>query len=505
MPTTPRDIALPVGAVALAGAFGVLVAVAGPKLAAIGLAIPFVAWAAFRIAIVIAGHPLRLIEGVAAFSLIIVSAPNVLPNSAFKVVALAPFVVALAFMDARRRVDRLSLYVLSAYVGLLVIALFRGASAEAWGSLASAVITGSTIVAVAAFGVKLFTSAADEADRRRRLMALAVAPGLFAVANIAAYAIGDRLPLIVIPQSTSIAAGTPASILNAIGFGGAVRVQLPLTGGVNAMGATAAVGIIVAGVMVRQTKGWVRIGHLSLGLACLVSAVLTDSRTAVLFAIFLLILALVTPRLKGAKGFALLLPLSPLITVAALGAFANSQLSQSLSRNGNDFATGTGRSFIWQAIWENTLSKVDPIHLIGYGANGQVTSGASPYYAFVFGNQEGTFTAHDVYLQMVLDIGYVGLAAMVAAAYLAFGRLRTAPGPGPALGWGIFAILLTGITESMPAPYALDVLTLFILLLAAESAVIGSWSAPPGAKHRAVQSDSHGESFARPPRAPMRD
>lgn len=461
------DVAVIAIGLLVAALFGAATTVIGAPAALVLAIAPFAAVIGLRAAVRISVDGELATQAVIAGSLVLLSLPAVLPGKKYELAVLTPFLLTLAFNRPVLRFDRLSLVAALSFVVLVILGLLRGASAGVWSTMTQAAIFTLTLATMAAFALTLLNDASDPVRHKARLLALASAPGVFVIANLVLYAIGDKLPLITMPEQASIAAGSPASILRAVGFGSAMRVQLPLSSGVNAMGAIAAAGIVISGVLARHARGRERLWQFALIGACLGATALSDSRLALIAAAVVLVAVLLAPRMRAARGIAILLPLSPVIVLALLGSLADSQLSESLSRTGDDFATGTNRAQIWRAIWNSTLSNFDPHQLIGWGANGQVRSGAIHSYDYLFAGLQGTFTAHNVYIQTILDLGYIGLFALVAATYVAVRRLAESVSQptGTALAGATLVLALCGITEALPSPYFPEVLLLFVMFL----------------------------------------
>jgi O-antigen ligase len=122
-------------------------------------------------------------------------------------------------------------------------------------------------------------------------------------------------------------------------------------------------------------------------------------------------------------------------------------------------STLDGRIHIWQAAW-SVISHSGLYHLlVGYGAYGQVTSGASRNYASMF---EGVSaeplhnTVHDLPLQTMLDGGLIALIALVLLGVATFSSLGRATAqvsspPIQALSAILIVFLLNGATEALPS------------------------------------------------------
>lgn len=170
----------------------------------------------------------------------------------------------------------------------------------------------------------------------------------------------------------------------------------------------------------------------------------------------------VTLFLRGTgtiRGYAVLvgvLVAIGLVTIAELNGFS---VLSALSRGeGDDVASLTGRTFIWQAAIE--LIKLQPFLGYGFGAGG---SALEDYYsAGVYGWR--TYNVHNGFLQVLLDGGVVGFLIFLGA--LSYGLKRGFQSRDPLI-LGLYTSLLT-ITFVERGVYGLGglVVTVFVLIVA---------------------------------------
>lgn len=377
-------------------------------------------------------------------------------RTATAALALGPLFLAIVLLAdrPRRAIYRPLGLSLMAFICLLAAAMFRGAVGGVWRDSASVVVWSAVYASVAVFGALLMTTARTKQERDVRMRAVLLAPGVYVLANILLQSAPVTFP------TTSLAAGTEATLLG----GGFERVQFPISSGVNSMGAIAAVGLICAtGLTWRHWRSWPL--TVPLMLASIYAMAVSDSRFAIAVAVAGLAALPLLRRIQAARGLALLLPLSPLLMILLLGWLSENGVGASLSREGGSFATGTGRTEIWMAVWDHGLSSFNLRDVIGYGTSGQVPSGIYPYYAQVFDGSQEIFGVHNVYLQTIVDLGYAGLVLLVAALVLAIGSLaRFELGQIAAL--GLVAMMLCGITEALPVSFP-DTMVIFLLLATA--------------------------------------
>ena len=76
-----------------------------------------------------------------------------------------------------------------------------------------------------------------------------------------------------------------------------------------------------------------------------------------------------------------------------------------VSRKNNDFLTFNNRTNIWLGLREG-LSDFSLEHLVGYGQTGHISSGLYKFWLDVMPFR----VTHNVYYQLIADIGYIGLA-----------------------------------------------------------------------------------------------
>ena len=263
------------------------------------------------------------------------------------------------------------------------------------------------------------------------------------------------------------------------------REVFPLTTSINLYSIVASAS--VAGLVVMRLRSPERLPRAVawLGIVvCLYELLAGDSRATLAVTVAVIALFLLRRRFAGASGVAAVIPFFPLIIIGALDLLANTGIADVLGRGGDfgSVASGTGRVYIWKGTWE-VLRHFELQHLIGWGAAGQIPSGASIHYAFVFAGQPLAYTVftHDVVLQTILDEGYIGLAILVAViwrTFLLLGRhVRREPAsPAAALIAMLLVIVLSGATEVSPSYYSEEVLLMTFLIsgAAAALAVVGA-------------------------------
>jgi O-antigen ligase len=427
-----------------------------------------------QIQLVPAAIPAVLVTGVAACSLLLIRLPLLRGDSRSSHYALLlPLVAATLWMwpRAKQATTRGMLLLYAAYVALLAVAVLRGGN----GNGVTEVLT---YAIVAAFALLLLPSARSDRERRDRLNAIALAPGVYALANMVLHLGGVKPPA---NASVSVAADMPSQLLSWVGVS-ATRTQFPLGTGINAFGVIAAIALTGA-----VTVWWLERGPIRwLAAACAVGALYceaySDTRGALFAAIGVLALLALFKRIKPIRWLVIVVPLSPFVVTWVIGQLSNTGLSGALSRNGNDFSTGTNRFAIWDGALK-VLHHFDLQQLIGWGTAGQVKSGAALHYYWLFRNLPNPLQpTHNFMIQTVLDTGYLGLAITVVLFAATVIRLEAArrvqpSSPVSAILAMTLVIMLAGLTEALPTTTVGQealVMTLFAIAFAAQPAMLAA-------------------------------
>jgi hypothetical protein len=392
--------------------------------------------------------PRLLILATAAFAVVLLRLPVLGGGKGMQFVTLAPFVLGAAWMlpRGRTRPDQLCLLFLAAYGLVMAIALLRGASHGLYRSKSGAIIDGLSILTVATFAVALMTSAQDVDERRRRLVAVALAPAVYCAVNVLMHLAGFT------SNSTSLVIGEQDKLLGLLGQS-QTRIVPPLGSAVNSFGAVAGAGLAATLLMWRLTDVSRLLLASGIGF-CLYGALLTDSRSAIALGLVMGLIAPALIRTRLAVIVPVLLLVSPAIILGFLGALDTTAIGTLFARRAGDLATASNRSYIWTPVWHFIRHDSVGDLLLGYGQNGQVSSGASAGYAYLFNIPDPTqVSTHNVIFQMVLDTGYLGVAAFTAATMSALGGLQRLARTEPTvivLAGALLALLAAGGTEALP-------------------------------------------------------
>jgi hypothetical protein len=435
-----------------------------------------------------------LVLGMAASCIVIVRAPLLVGHTQplkLLMLLLLWAATAAAAQGERRfappREGALALGLL--YAGSVGLEVIRGSKAGVYGSAINAYQLAVLFLGLVVFAYMAINRASSEVQRERRLIALALAPGVYVTLNVLLWAAGISSPAADAPGGGSVALGDPSSTLAAVGIH-VGRVEFPMANSINLFGVAAAGGFAAIGVMlVRRSPHVPRRLALLLAAGCLAGLLLGDSRGSLLIAIAVVLWFVFSARIRAASGVAVLVPVLPLLLLTVLGLVAGTAFDTSLSRSGSgDLATGTNRLYIWQGAWD--VIKHPAVDAVwGWGAGGQITSGASLNYAYLFTGvaDPTTMPAHSLVLQTLLDGGYIGLLillAVLASSITSLARItraRPRSGSGPLLA-SVVTIVLAGTTEVAPTYYAQEAFITMLLAVGAAAAVAVRIPAPAAAR-----------------------
>lgn len=238
-------------------------------------------------------------------------------------------------------------------------------------------------------------------------------------ANLALYSLSIYIGLNLLlkfigidnPYSTGYLRGQ-ATILSSMGID-INRILFPLGGGgATNFGTVSGLLSALALVLFIVTKHR-KLHYVIIFLISAAIVLVTDTRGAML-SIFLTILVLLFFQLQKkiihffTPLLILLLPfLSTFLSILSDVAFYGAV------RPGED---SLGRILIWR-VAVSELADFSTIHLIGFGAYGQTTSRVSYGYSFLFkdwlSDRPELFSLHNIALQTVFDIGYIGLIILL--------------------------------------------------------------------------------------------
>jgi hypothetical protein len=364
------------------------------------------------------------------------------------------------------------LLLLYAFIALDCVALFRAVQAGSVETATGAITTSCATVLLVAVAVVSLQSATSVREWRGRLLAILCAPSVDVAANVVLHLAHVQSPGAVAAASQQ---ETTATMLGLVGIH-TTRVLFPLSQGVNAFGGIAGLALAISLVGLRLLTGPARkLAGLS-SMVTLYALLAVDSRDGLFFALAAAALVLMATRIstRGAGFAPLFLPVAPSAVLGGLGLVSSLGLAAGLSRSGGDnVATATGRSAIWQVVLDFLTQHPALKQLVGYGAYGHVTSEVSYSYAYVYQGyvDPQNNPAQNFLLQTVLDTGYVGAAiavALLSVALLLAARRVRGRSRDPlfvATLAGLLFLGLLGVLEASPMIYNTDAFGAFLLLV----------------------------------------
>ncbi len=410
------------------------------------------------------------------FSLVIIRLAYFLGYSRsplFNLVCMLPFVLVviknLALLFRSQQIKKVNPNLLAAfcvYLVLLGIAFLRSALSDQYSFVAMVGKYGLWLT-LSVFSFLSFTRI-DRPIKGIYLNAVFYGLILYILVNVVTYVLGFENP------EDYFLSARPALMLKALHIN-LNRVTFPFSSGLNTFGIVAAAGLVVASLKMvfSRSRGEKVLGLLS-ALVCLGAILAVDSRGALVFALFTILLAVIFPTraVKLWRWIPLVAPLLPLFVIFVQN-YLPFELFQDLMRNPTAYEVDllSGRQQIWTIILDQ-FKDFDWNHLIGYGYHGQVLSGLSQNYAFLFSNFifGETASAHNFALQTLLDFGYVGFIAVYwlilslsfRLAWLV--KVNTSEPQAKIAFFLFFFIVLAGSTEIVLTPDHVEIFVLFIFL-----------------------------------------
>jgi O-antigen ligase len=361
----------------------------------------------------------------------------------------------LALPGGRLRTTPGRFMVVCAFVACTVVAYLRFAAAPI-APFSGRILTGLALMLmiVTAFALCALLAPADAITRRRRMLCALFSPVCFAALDLVLYIVGFHFPA---AQSEIKGNNGSAQLLGLIGIH-SPRVSLPLNPGLNGTGESAALVLVICAVLAYRSRGSLRwISGLGV-LVGLVSVLLTDSRGPLAYALAAVLILILLPRWakRVVAAVPILLPLAPAIILYVVGHLGSVGETLNRGQGNGSFVTATGRSKIWSIVVE-FLSHPHAEDLIGYGAYGQVRSGVSSHYAYIFRYQEHPEfnSTHNIAFQTILEMGYIGLGLYLLFLVMAVNSARIShqrantPESAALLG-ALIALSLFGASEALP-------------------------------------------------------
>jgi O-antigen ligase len=341
---------------------------------------------------------------------------------------------------------------IGAFTCLITICIMRGFGAV---YTFSNTIANASIFVLSAIAITLSLIQAETKDNRNQIINCLFFGGpLYVAINLALFALGisNRVEVTEIDPE-----GRINQTLNLIGITTG-RVAFPLAAGINGFGTISAFSLLICTFLGAYGKGISKYIALAFVPMIFIALALTDARGATIAAIATGLSAIWIKRnpkwIKIAYASLLLTPIIPSLAYRFFDFANHSTLFSFAIRSGDlgaRLGVGTGRGEIWKSILI-FFSDFSPIHIVGYGAHGEATSGISSQYSWIF-NEVGPalLHCHNSYLQYLVDMGYIGVAAWLGMlAMIIHSTSKTLQGPDEASSFKltITSLLLLTITQS---------------------------------------------------------
>ena len=396
-------------------------------------------------------------------------------NPAARLLFLLPLVLVsaknllLTLFKSRIRFSKSLLILFLFYSLILALAFFRNILSDIY---PTSTILGNLFiwVIIAIFGFTLFTTAPDEQTRFVYRRGIFIAISLYFIFNFVMYSFGFQSPEVLYLRQPK------AALLNSFGIH-INRVLFPTAQGINSFGSTAGIGWVACFVILTMpgSKRVDRILAVFGGLSSLAIIISTDSRGALAYTSLLIILILFLPKMIHdlLRWLPVIAPLLPLTLLFVLRLLPETVVS-TLSRSGSDLANMSNRLVIWNIVLDE-LVNFKWIHLIGFGYRGQVLSGLSSSYSYLFTawTSNEIASAHNSLLQSVLDVGYLGSILFIALLFLLMKKLAQTTQHDrkdytpKAMLFVLAYLVLSGITEAVFSTDYQEIFTVFIFIWAA--------------------------------------
>jgi O-antigen ligase len=415
----------------------------------------------------------QLVLGVTFFSIILIRLQVLIGHQT----EVAPVVLFLllacvwwGLANSKSIPHRGALYVVLIYVACIDIAVVRGSLAGVYVNKDHAVSDSLTYLAVLLVGYFLVTTSRTQKDHQQAFAAITLAPGVYALTNALLHIAGVKSATVGINEQ-NIGTLQRASLLELFHIH-MFRVQFPMATGVNSTGIVAGAGLAGCLVLIRRQGAprWLTWPCIA---GCLYCLLLGDNRTALFIAVVAGLYFSWTRRAGASRWVAAAVPVLPILLILGvdlLNGIAGSKLSRGST---NNFESGNNRFHIWEAAW-SMLRHLSVQQLYGWGDNGQITSGVSERYAYLFASLPHplTYSTHNLVIQTIFDEGYVGLLIVVLAAWVTVSRLiryiRSEPSPLANALMAVLAVtLLSGTTEVSPSYGTEEALLATLLVMGA--------------------------------------
>jgi len=253
------------------------------------------------------------------------------------------------------------------------------------------------------------------------------------------------------------------------------RVQFPIAAGLNNYAILCGAGFVYSIAFLKQHDFiFSRLYFLIVAIVAMISILLVDSRGALFFAFITAfsIIAFSATVWKRVYLVVVVVPLIPVLMYYALSSILStgSPVATDLFVRSTYLADpGSGREIVWFAALDHLID-FNFSHLFGYGLYGQATSGIANFYdeLFPLSDSPALITLHNFSLQMIFDVGYVGLGITLLYIFLLMKGLSKKVESKQQFEYFwrltiLVYLLLMGSTEAVPSLYFADVFLIFVI------------------------------------------
>jgi len=176
----------------------------------------------------------------------------------------------------------------------------------------------------------------------------------------------------------------------------------------------------------KKTSNKVKLGVICF--ICMISLIYVDTRSAMIWSFISATTACGLVKYKKiqlAKPMVVFIAIVFPLMILSSNSLLNSALLSGVSRSSNDISTGNGRLTIWSACWRE-ISKVKPIHIIGYGEYGQTGSKISQDFDKLFADAKNAdlLSTHNLMFQLFIDSGYIGVVCFFIFLFDVVSRIK---------------------------------------------------------------------------------
>jgi len=344
---------------------------------------------------------------------------------------------------------------LIAFILLILVGLFRSIQLDVISPF-NVIFDATFIVLIFFYCSKLSTYGSDILDN------LFFGIFLYLLLNIILFAVGFENPV------SSKAITEEASLLKYFGVK-VERVLYPLYPGEGRVGIGVLAGVLLTYYSAKSIKCKYKFNLLFLSIVPLWIILATDSRGALVSSLLSSGVYYVAHKYKLTfiRFASIAMPFLPLLLMfISLQAF-QSGLNAEIAREGSADIS-SGRIIIWSiALME--LIDFRPIHIIGFGSYGQAISGVSYDYMNMFSSwvseNPELFSLHNLAVQMVFDIGYIGLIVFIFLYYRLLTITIYSVDPKiNILSSILIFIILAGVTDTAPLFYGNGIFIIFVFI-----------------------------------------